>query len=446
MLKSLSNFFFTSIDSASLGWFRIVFGLLGFLDILNSFIYYHLQLNAYSPAAFRFGYLGFDWINVLPEPWMTVFFLFAMVAAILVMLGLRYRIATTIFAFCFTYLFLLEKAHYLNHGYLFCWLSWVMTFLPAHASYSMDGRRKPAINRRFIPYWPLFALQFMMSVVYFFGGLAKINSDWLSGVPLNLWLQGKTEVPLIGPLLRYDFAYWFMSYGGLILDLTIVLFLVIPRTRRQAFLAAIFFHTVNALIFNIGIFPYLSLALTALFFPPSFPRQLFRQLRLERDRDSRNATALQPMKHNYPVTAALLLLMLIHIALPLRHHFFPGQVAWNEFGHRYAWRMMLRTKHGSGTFTVIDRESGSKEELAPEDILSERQANKMFTHPDMIWQFAQHLKRDYHLRGKTVEIYADIKVSLNGKKPSRFVDPSRNLAITRWKFLDPPDWILDAPE
>lgn len=56
----------------------------------------------------------------------------------------------------------------------------------------------------------------------------------------------------------------------------------------------------------------------------------------------RSSTTLQR------VTVALLAVFVaIQIGMPLRHHLDPGDVAWTEEGHRYSWRMKLRSKSGN---------------------------------------------------------------------------------------------------
>ena len=441
--QAITNYLFKPVDAASLGVFRVAFGLLGFFDILNTYIYYHLRIDAYNPAKFQFSYLGFEWVRALPEPAMTIYLVAMMIAAICIMLGLRYRIAATIFASCFTYLFLIEKAHYLNHGYLFCWLSWIMALLPAHVIYSLDVLRKPKIRCDHIPYYNLFVLQFLMAVVYFFGGIAKINADWLQAIPLVYWLENKASIPIVGPLLAHDTTPWLMSYGGLIFDLTIVFLLLDRRTRTFGFLLAIFFHTLNAIVFNIGIFPYLSLALTALFFPPGYPRKILAWKNGEFPNSGTNLLCQLPSNiRRVTLSSLLLLLMMVHIYLPLRHHLFRGDVAWNEYGHRYSWRMMLRSKHGQGLFITEDRQTGAKNRIKTLDYLTAKQSQKMMTHPDMILQFAHYLKEQAAIEGRDIAVYADLRVSLNGRKAYRFVDPSVNLAAVSWNFCKTPDWIL----
>ncbi len=456
---------FQPVDIASLVFFRIVFGILGLVDVFNSWAYYHLMENAYDVEAFQFYYFGFAWVKVFPEPWMTLFFFLLMFCAASIAAGWRYRLSAVIFFFGFSYLFLLEKAHYLNHGYLFCWISFVMIWLPADRSFSLAVLQDPGKARSKIPAWSVFILPFLMGVVYFFGGIAKLNPDWLRGVPINFWVQARSDLPLIGPLLEHPWAPYFFSYGGLMLDLFIVPLLLMRRTRKWAFLFVLFFHTMNLALFSIGIFPFLSLALTAMFFPPDFPRKVIRWLegklalvarlkltwenRLARARDRHSKPEPPKLlwqenpRYRAAILTGLALVALFHVIAPLRHHLFPGDVAWTEEGHRYAWRMMLRAKTGYGKFLVVNTQSADTLQVDPRKELQGKQARKLLTHPDMILAYAHHLRDTYQEEWQApVEVYADIMVRLNDDDYARMIDPDVDLARVEWKFFRPSPWIL----
>src|SRR5436190_7133025 len=64
-----------------------------------------------------------------------------------------------------------------------------------------------------------------------------------------------------------------MSYFSLIFDLLVVPFLLNRKTRLPAFIIAIVFHLINAKIFEIGIFPWLMIALTTIYFSPDWFRR-----------------------------------------------------------------------------------------------------------------------------------------------------------------------------
>ncbi|TXB61743.1 HTTM domain-containing protein [Phaeodactylibacter luteus] len=444
------------IDIATLAGFRILFGILGFADVLGTLIYYHWIKGAYEPAGFQFKYYGFEWARPLSEPWMSLALAGIAVLGLLVALGWNYTKVAPLFALGFTYTFLLEKAHYLNHGYLFCWIAWIMPCLPAHREWSWDARHRPGLRAALAPAWATGLLAFLMGVVYFFGGIAKLNPDWLQAVPLKQWISYRSGLPLIGPLLDWEPTAWFMAYGGLLLDLTVVLFLLYRPPRLWAFGAVLFFHSINLLVFNIGIFPFLSVALTALYFPPSFPRRGLAWLGLRwgwlarqqakwaalPDNGAEAAGYWQFRQRYAPyILAGLTSIALAHLALPLRHHLLPGDVAWTEEGHRYAWRMMLRSKTGAGHFEVV-LPDGGKEKVRPADYLSHRQERKLYTHPDMILQFAHFLRDEYAAQGDTVAVYAHINCRLNYRPHCPYIDPEADLASATWSFWAPSPWIL----
>lgn len=440
---------------ASLVFFRIAFGILAIVDIAGTWGYYHLKKNAFDPDGFQFSYYGFEWIKPWPEPFMSIFFLGLILAGVGVVFGRWYRFCSICLALGFTYTFLLEKSNYLNHGYLFCWLSFLMILLPADRQFSWSVWRTPGRRWEQMPFWCLFVLRFLIGIVYFFGGLAKINADWLRGVPLIDWMEYKSSLPLIGPVLGLSWTPYFMAYVGLLLDLTIVLFLLIPRTRPWAFGLAICFHLLNMLIFNIGIFPYLSISLTALYFPPDFPRKIMGWLASRSALISRGQEAwrrrmqvssafvytLPTPRYQAGFSFVMALLMVFHLMVPLRHYLFPGPVAWTEEGHRYSWRMMLRAKQGRGNFRIVD-ENGVSQTVQPQTYLSSRQTGKLYTHPDMILQFAHYLHDTYAKQGKTVQVFADIEVRLNDRSYQLFIDPSVDLAQEQWHFFRHSDWIV----
>lgn len=456
------NFLYRPVGIYSLVFFRIAFGILAFAEIVGVFGYYHLYKNVFEAGSFHFHYYGFEWVAPLPEPFMSLFFVSLLIAAFLIFIGKWYRWATAYYAIGFTWVFLLEKTQYLNHGYLLCWLSFVMIFLPADRYFSADAKKNPSIKRTTIPLWSLAILPFLMGIVYFFGGIAKINPDWLQAMPLLLWLEYKKDLWLIGPLISQDWVAWFMAYGGLILDLTAAFFMLGKRTRKWAFIAVIFFHFSNLLIFNIGIFPWLSVCLTALFFPPDFPVKIIDRLQKGTSRfarfiskqvigrfPSRQEVVNTEIWQNAPkfkpfINLALALILLYHTAMPLRHHLFPGDVAWTEEGHRFSWRMMLRSKRGYGTFEIKNTLNDSTEQVKPLTYLTKRQNRNLYTHPDMIWEFAQYLEKEYKKRGWEPEIYANIFCKLNNNNYWRYVDKEVDLAKEEWQPYKRSKWILPA--
>lgn len=475
MLKRL----FTEVDIASLVFFRILFGILAFADIMGLWTYYHLWEGDFNPHKFQFKYYGFDWVQPLPEPFMSIFFLLLLSAAILITIGYKYRASVIALFLGFTYVFLLEKTHYLNHGYLFCWLSFVMIFLPANRDFSKDVALNTSLYRRTIPYYNIFILQFLMAAVYFFGGLAKINPDWLMhAMPLKMWIGYKSEMPILGWLWKQEITAFVMSWSGMLLDLLIVFFLFFRQTRLAALLFILFFHITNTILFKIGIFPWLSIGLTLLFFPPTRPRlwmdwlgnkvkvvkriQVWWKAKISENNEAATAkieeqkswieifssddavfSKFSNLKRK-GILIAIGLLILIHCALPLRQHLYPGPTAWTEEGHRYSWRMMLRQKSAYGSFIVKSSDWEKEKRINPNEFLTKKQARKMRTHPDMILQFAHFLRDKYEAEGaKDVEVYASVRAKLNGRAYQLYVDKEVDLAQIEWSLFMHSDWIMD---
>ena len=85
---------------------------------------------------------------------------------------------------------------------------------------------------------------------------------------------------------------------------------------------------------------------------------------------------------------------IVQLLLPIRHHFIQDNVIWTEEGHRMSWRMMLRTKSGIVKYKVIDKSNNNEIPININEYLSKKQSRIASTKPDVIWQFAQYLKKN----------------------------------------------------
>jgi hypothetical protein len=78
----------------------------------------------------------------------------------------------------------------------------------------------------------LWLLRLQIGVVYFYGGIGKLNPDWLfHAQPLRTWLLRAVDTPLIGPILGMRETAFLMSWGGAVFDLTIPFLLSNRRAR-----------------------------------------------------------------------------------------------------------------------------------------------------------------------------------------------------------------------
>ncbi|HXK84814.1 MAG TPA: HTTM domain-containing protein, partial [Phycisphaerae bacterium] len=389
--------------------------------------------------------------------------------AVCILFGYRYRAAAALFFLGFTYVFLLEEALYLNHFYLLSLISFLMLMVPAHRAFSVDAWRRPSIRSPVAPAWALFLLRFQVGVPYFFGGIAKLNADWLHGEPMRMWLAKRTDFWLVGHLFTREEAVYFFTYGGLLLDLLIVPALLWQRTRLLAILAMATFHVMNSMLFNIGIFPWFMLGATLIFFPAdTWARWGRRWLGIPTPSETNDSsgetttTPASPMSacpstgvwtwpparwgrlwhQQCAITAFVGLWVLVQVLMPFRHFLYPGVVHWTEEGHRFSWHMKLRAKQGRLFMYACDPHSQACWEVDPLRYVTVWQLRKAAEIPDMVLQLAHHVAAELREQGyPDIEIYVDAWVSLNGREPQLLIDPNVNLASKK-RSLRPADWIL----
>ena len=171
---------FEPIDIGALVYFRVVFGGLMFLELLRYMTRGQLRMVWIDPT-FHFKYPGFEWVKAPPDQWIYPLAGLLLAGATGITLGLFYRISATVFAVGFTWLFLMEAAHYLNHFYLICLLSFLAILVPANRRLAVDTWRKPSLRSEVAPAWTLWLIRFQIAIVYIYGGFAKLNADWLRG-------------------------------------------------------------------------------------------------------------------------------------------------------------------------------------------------------------------------------------------------------------------------
>lgn len=434
----MNKFLFKHIDNSGLIVFRIVFGLLCFLESFGAVLTGWIKRTLIEPQ-FTFSFIGFEWLQPLSGDWMYVYYIIMSIFGLLIMVGYKYRFSMLMFALMWTTTYFMQKSSYNNHYYLLCLLSFLMVFLPANRYASLDVKITPSLKRISIPGWCKWIFVIQLFILYTYASIAKLYPDWLDTSVIALLMKGKASYPLIGDLLQQKSVHYFIAYGGILFDGLIIPLLIFKPTRKYAFFASIFFHLFNSIVFQIGIFPYLALAFSLFFFEPKVIRNLF----LKRKPFYNSNEVILPAYHT-ALVALLCLYFFIQIALPLRHHFFKDDVLWTEEGHRLSWRMMLRAKSGRVTFTVIDDATNNTIPIKIGDYLTKKQQRGVSTKPDFIWQFSQHLKQDFAKKGIAIKVYVRAYVSVNGKPAKQLIDPKVDIANEEWYHFKHHDWILPS--
>ncbi len=441
-----STYFHKKIEAAPLAVFRVIFGVMMFISILRFWMNGWIE-KLYIEPSFFFSYLGFEWVKPLGQ-WTYVIFLVCAISSLMVAMGYRYRLSIIVFFLSFTYIELMDKTTYLNHYYFISLLSFLMIFLPAHVYYSVDAWKSPWITRQKVPQWTLDSVKLLVGIVYFFAGLAKLNSDWLlHAMPLRIWLPSSYDLPLIGSLLQKEWLHYVFSWSGAFFDLSIAFFLLYKRTRIWGYLAVVFFHVVTWLLFPIGMFPFIMIFTTLIFFDSKLHHKILeigsKVFKVTKSRFDNGLSLQNDQVNHYPYKMAFLVVFFaIQVLLPFRNVLYPGELFWTEEGFRFSWRVMLMEKVGYTTYKVVDNESGESFYVDNSQYLTSFQEKQMSFQPDFILEYAHFLKEEYQKTGiEDVSVYADSYVALNGRRNARYIDPNVDLANTDLS-LKHKNWIL----
>jgi len=398
----------------------------------------------YVAPQFHFTYFLMDWVKPWPGNGMYLHFVGLVVLSVCIAAGFCYRLSVWLFALGFTYIFLLDRTNYQNHYYLIGLIAWWLPFLPLQSSVSVDAHLWPQLKKDTIPAWVLWVLQFHIALPYFFGGVAKMNADWLQGEPLGQMLASQAVLPVLGPVLNDPSVALILAWAAMLFDLSVVPLLMWKRTRMIAYCGCIAFHLLNSVVFSIHVFPWFMLLATPIFFDTGWPRRVLGGEPLAEDNFESARTNLSWQRRLLWV--GLVGYALFHCLWPLRHHVYPGDASWNERGHYFAWRMMLRGKPVVLGFAVRDTQSGQVVDGAINRFLNSEQADKFGRDPEMILHFGQYIGSKYQeLSGHRCEVYALVLASLNGRKPELFIDPNVDLMLEPRGFYER-DWVLPQRE
>lgn len=420
------------VDALPLAVFRIAFGLLMLYSTLR-FVAKGWVREFYIDPIYHFTYLGFGWVRPLPPAGMYAVFGVMVLLAVLIAVGLFYRASITVFFVLFTYVELIDKTYYLNHYYFVSVMSLLLIALPLNAKWSVDVRLFPRVHDDHVPAWTVYAPRLMLGIVYVYAGLAKLSPDWLFGaLPMRIWLPANADLPLIGWLFDYLWVAYAMSWAGAAYDLTIPFWLVWQRTRPFAYLAVIGFHTMTALLFNIGVFPWVMIACTLIFFDGRDWRWMFAHLSIGRDA---SVDGQKSILITSPVVLGLVgVFFAWQLLMPLRHWLYPGNHLWTNEGYRFAWHVMLVEKTGMVSYRIEDSDSGRFWIVYPDEYLTPQQEQQMSFQPDMIMQFAQFVGDQYSKRCDCVPaVYADTYVSLNLRPGQPIISDKVDLYLLPWQ-------------
>ncbi|MEX2394636.1 MAG: HTTM domain-containing protein [Actinomycetota bacterium] len=461
------------VDASSLAVLRISFGAIVTWEVWRAFDGNLIRAD-YDLPQFHFTWWLFSWVRPLPGVWIYVAFAAVGLAAAALAIGLFTRWAAALTCLGLTYWILMEKAAYLNHRYLAASIAFLLAVVPSGARWSVDALRSPAAGTA--PEWSVWLVRFQVGVPYFFAGIAKLNYDWMfRAEPLAIALRTGE-----GALAHV------LAWGSAGLDLTAPFLLLHRRTRVPAFAFALAFHFINSRFFDIGMFPWLMIVGTTVFFDPAWPAQALRMVRSGRSRDRwviviggvvgfvlggsvpesfafvraivggfgvatlafhivspRSTSEVTPGRTPPRVLQAFVAIWITtQLLIPLRHFVIPGNANWTEEGNRFAWHMLLRSTRATVSIEVVDPATSQRwtEDLTAD--LTRYQISKL-RYPDLLHQYAHHLETKYRSLGHgDIEVYANVIASLNGRPRQRLVRRTFDLTRMPRPYIGHASWVL----
>ena len=435
-------------DSSSLAIFRLGFGFLMLYSVIRIWSKGWIE-SLYLQPSFHFSYLGFEWVKPI-DNYTYLIFLVCAISSFFVAIGYKYRYSVILLFLSFTYIELMDKTTYLNHYYLVSLISFLMIFLPANASYSLDSfiRNK---SFKLIPKWNVDALKLMICIVYFYAGIAKINSDWLlEAQPLKIWLTSKYDLPILGnTIFQMDWIHIFFSWSGMFYDLLIAFILLNKKTRPFGFILVVLFHVMTAILFpSIGMFPYIMITCSIIFFEPETHKKILDRtfVIIKNPLNKIKSIKVYNYRNTKVVQTLMIVFFSIQLLFPFRYFLYPGELFWNEQGYRFSWRVMLIEKKGFTEFKVVDSETSESFYVTNDKFLTEFQERQMSFQPDFILEYAHYIGDYYNKNGlNNVQVYAESFVTLNGRLSKRFIDPTIDLMKEKRGFSNK-KWITNLED
>ncbi len=445
-MNTFQRYIQQTTKAAPLAAFRFFFGLLMAISLIRFAAHGWIE-KLYILPKFHFSYYGLSWVKPLGD-WTYLLFMVCFIASIAVMLGYKYRLAIITFFLSFCYIELMDKTTYLNHYYFISIIAFIFIFLPAGKYFSIDAYLKPERCFQYVPRWTKDILMLMVGIVYFYAGVAKLNSDWmLEALPLKIWLPGSYDLPLIGGLLEQSWVHYAFSWAGMLYDVSIPFLLWYKPTRKLAFVGVIIFHIMTRVLFPIGMFPFIMIFAALIFFDaPTHEWILDKLSRIGRFSMDRFNNGKRLLHSSLSWSKARLVLLgsflVIQLLLPWRYLLYPGNLFWTEEGYRFSWRVMLMEKTAYAQFKVKNGQTQEQFYINNRDFLSSFQEKQMSMQPDMILEYAHYLGDHFSGQGhQNVEVYVDSYASLNGRINQPFIDPDVDLYQKQESFLHK-DWIL----
>lgn len=294
-----------------------------------------------------------------------------------------------------------------------------------------------------VPYWNYFLIKFQFFILYFIAGLKKLTTEWLSGYAMtNLghhWIFSPFRMFLSVQMTELLFIHWFAA----LFDTLIAFLMIWKASRKYALPVMISFHLMNSRLFEIGMFPWVCLAQTQLFFPIDWIKLLRKGSHSEPNIVcEKAATSTEKLR-----TYLILTYCGLQLFLPYSHFITKGYNNWTNGLYGYSWDMMISTYETTATsIKVIDNSNNRTHFLEP---YAFTEYDRWTKSADMAKQYAHCISDKLTtffdsnpLESKDISVYFDVWCSMNRRFQQRVFDPSEDLLKAKWSPFQETQWVL----
>lgn len=443
-MSKIKDLLFKPVDISSIVFFRIGLGLILLWEIIRYFRFDFVRALYIEPEI-HFTYDFFHWLSPWPAELMYIHFFILGLSALFIAIGLFYRFSIMATVLGLGYVLLLDKTNYFNHTYFLLLICLLMSFIPANGALAVDNRIKTNTKKSHVPGWMLGILMFQVAVVYLYGAIAKLSvGDWFAGEPMRTYMGLASDFPGIGAFFLKESWVQLFTWSIFLIDLLIVPFLLLKRTRLVAFVIATLFHFIQAVFFEMGMFPWIMMLATTLFLAPDWFRDLLEKRKILLPSKPKMVSISQSKKT--VIISLIGVYAIIQLIVPLRHFLYEGPVMWTEQGQRFSWHTNTVAKINKGYFYVKNNQNGNEREFKSTFILTPRQAEIMPGDPDMILQYTRFVKEKCkELNLLDIQVRSEIITNVNNRPWLPFIKRDTNLLeITAQTPLN--EWILPLPD
>ncbi|MEP2935349.1 MAG: HTTM domain-containing protein [Gilvibacter sp.] len=445
MASKLDKLLFSPTDISVVSIFRIVFG--AFMVYQTSYYFSIDYAHQFmSGPEFLFSYEGLEFIRPMSHGVLKVINIGMIVAAVLITIGFLYRYATVFFFLGFSYFTLIDKTIYNNHLYLIMLLALVLIFIPAANKYSIKALLSKKTLARVVPSWNQYLLAFLIGLPYFFGGIAKLSPNWLS-TNLVKEIVSSSQSSFLTELFPQNILIGFLKYGGLIYDLGIVFLLFYKKTRWLGLALVVIFNLSNhSILFNdIGLFPFLMIASTILFFDAqkvgSFTDKMLRRIGLV---ITKNQAPPATINTSSLVKGLVLAFVVFQLVFPLRHHFLTSNPEWTGVAQRFSWRMKLQSKNlVVFNMQLVDQTGAKSVPVQAKTFVTANQYIHLVEDPFNLIALSKYISKQATEKGviENAKVFADVQLIFNSKQIQPLCDTSLDLTTINASKINNEAWI-----